>query len=191
MDSAQSLAPYDVKVRSSLMNNCVSTGNTDAAAEHSRASVAANPNDANAYNSAIQLSYQVADNALASGNKAAMKPSLQHVISIDQRLEAQKKRIDVSKPWEGVPLVLNSEAQYAVARAYYLLGDYARSKETIEPLLDGKMPLPTDPGLRLWYAACLEKEGKVNEANIQLQQAVGVPNPQQLYDGILILSPIQ
>jgi hypothetical protein len=93
------------------------------------------------------------------------------------KLEEQKAKINPNRTWHGSPLRLSPEAQYHIAQANYLLGNYEESltiyqtasPELFKEVADENTPQPILEQFA-WYAASLYKTGKTSEADNIAQQ---------------------
>jgi hypothetical protein len=67
------------------------------------------------------------------GDEGQTAQLAQKMADVGLKLKAQKAGINKDRPWNGKPLQLSTKAQYSIARANYLLGNYQESLTIFEP----------------------------------------------------------
>lgn len=162
---AGELSPYSIKLRTALANLCLGLNDPEGAVEQAYWSIRSNPNDIDAYEGALQLSFQLLDNHLQNQRKENAAFYANEIVELGQKLQAHRESIDPVKRaypyWAGKTLELSPAARFTLGKAHYLLGQYAAAREIVEQLL----PLVRDgsfaaPEAEAWYLAVLYRAGE-------------------------------
>ncbi|MGS0763259.1 O-antigen ligase family protein [Syntrophomonas curvata] len=194
---AEKLAPYDIKLRGSMVNSCILLQDYDGMVRQAHYLVEANPNDITSYETAIKVSLAAAELSRNSGQPEKEKDYLKEAVSQYNSLIEQSERADQNKItmgyWQGALLIPSSDSRLNTAKAHYLLGAYQPAREVLEPVMNGTAgPPPTDPGAGSWYAAILYKTGEEARA-LTIVEPIKQSNPDlfALYQNLITLQPLR
>jgi len=127
LEKAERLKPYDPKLRSSLTNTAIMLGNFDLMLQQAEGVLLPNPNDINSYEVLIKVLAAGLEYYQQEGDDKQAALLARKIIDVQHKLEEQKAKINKDKPWKGQTLNLSAEAQYNIAKADYLLGNYLES----------------------------------------------------------------
>lgn len=141
IEVAEKLSPYDIRIRNSLLNTCSKTGNIEGVVRQAEQSLKASPNDINAYNGLAKVLWMGTDNYLHAGKNKEAGSLAEKLVTVDEKITAQKKKTNPDKPWQGKPLALNIESRYDIARANYLTGNYKESILQLKPWSENLLAL--------------------------------------------------
>jgi tetratricopeptide (TPR) repeat protein len=134
IDKAGKLKPYDLKIRSSLLNTASLTGDFEIMRKQAGAVIKANPLDINAYEGSIKILAAGMD--LYEKNKEQEKASglAKEIVDVYQMYEAKKRMLNLKRGyWDGPRFNLGGEAVFAVGKAYFLQGEYGQAAKILEP----------------------------------------------------------
>jgi tetratricopeptide (TPR) repeat protein len=177
VEKAAGLKPYDPKVRSSLLNTANMLGEFSLTLQQAEGPILSNPNDINGYEALVKVLAAGLEYYQQEGDKEQTAQLAQKIVDAQLKLEEQKAKINPNRTWHGSPLRLSPEAQYHIAQANYLLGNYEESltiyqtasPELFKEVADENTPQPVLKQFA-WYAASLYKTGKTSEADNIAQQ---------------------
>lgn len=199
IEKAEELKPYNPRIRSSLLNTANILGDFSLMLRQAEGAVQANPLDINAYEALFKVLAAGLEYYYKAGDNEQTTQLAQKIVNTGLKLEEKKAQINSNRPWNGAPLNLSSEAQYSIAQAHYLLGDYAESKaifKTASPDIfkevgNENIPQP-EIELFAWYAASLYKTGNINEAdNIAQQLRTLDIQAYSMYEKLINQEPLQ
>lgn len=158
IENAIKNAPYDITVRSSLLNTYTRLGDIEGSIAQCEAILEATPYDANAYDVLIKVLWSGCDAYIDRDQKDQAHTLATKIIQTEQRLIKQQKKIDPAKMtyWNGPSLQLNSESHFCLAQANYVLGKFSVAQKILEPMA-------SEPQCAAWYAATLHQLGKTSE----------------------------
>ena len=167
---AEHLKPYDTRVRNLLSNTANMLGDFSLMLKQAEGALLPNPNDINSYEILIKVLAAGLDYYQREGNNDQTAILASKIAGVKLKLEEQKAKINKDKPWRGQPLKLSAEAQYNIAKADYLLGNYQESLAIIEPYTTNLLNLEfadTDfSNMSLenenWVLSTVNDEGAVN-----------------------------
>ncbi len=192
--STEKLSPYDIKVRSAMINSCLLIKDFPTAIQQANYLVTANPNDVNAYSAVINLTMAAAEQSLNKNDQRSAIDYLENAIQYAEKMDSQKAKIDPRKTqepyWKGAPLTLNSETQLSLGKAYFLLGNYTRSQELLLPLINAQL----NPALQhqAWCLAAIQKNGAPAEYQPMIQQIqASDPQAAALFNNLIRLAPLK
>ena len=174
---ASKLKPYDSKVRSSLLNTANMLGDFSLTLQQAEGTILSNPYDINGYEALVKVLAAGMKYYYQENDEGQTAQLAQKVVNVGFKLEEQKAKINPNRPWYYALLNLTSEAQYEIAQANYLLGNYEESltiyqtasPELFKEVADENTPQPILEQFA-WYAASLYKTGKTSEADNIAQQ---------------------
>jgi len=177
VEKAAGLKPYDPKVRSSLLNTANMLGEFSLTLQQAEGPILSNPNDINGYEALVKVLAAGLNYYHQEGNKEQTALLARKMIEVQLKLEEQKAKINQDRPWNGQPLTLSAEAQYNIAQAHYLLGNYVESlaifrtagPDLFKEAANENTPQPVIEQYA-WYAASLYKAGETIEAGNIAQQ---------------------
>ncbi|MGI5911220.1 MAG: O-antigen ligase family protein [Syntrophomonadaceae bacterium] len=181
ISQAEKYAPYDIKVRNSLINTCTRLGDIEQGIAQSEAVIAITPNDGNAYNVLIKILWAGCDSYTKAGQESKAGELARKVLEVEKRLHTQIKKINPDKTmfWNGPALQLDPESQLCIARVNYLLSNFELTRQILEPLI-------ADPNAIVWYTAALYKMGRSAEAEqYELWLQTNSPQHYQQYQELL------
>ncbi len=189
---AGELAPYDIKLRGSLLNTCIILQDYDIMVHQADYLLQANPNDIHGYETAIRVSLAAAEYYRIQGQSDKETQYMQEVVKVYTKLQKQLNKIGSPIYWEGASLFLAPEHLLNVAKAYYLLGNYQQAGEVMEAINVSTGTPPTDPETLTWYGAILYKTGQESEA-ITIIEPIKQSNPDMytLYQNLITLQPLK
>jgi O-antigen ligase/tetratricopeptide (TPR) repeat protein len=171
MKTAEKLKPFDEEARNAMFNTSIMIQDIPGAIQQAQLQIEMNPLYADAYSAVIRLDVIAAETSLnQKDNKAAVK-YLQTAIRCEAKMESQKSKIDPQKMqvpfWSGKPFVLSQDAQFNLGEAYYLMGDYLRAQQVLQPLIDVQMDAAFP--VKAWYFAALNKNGASVETQAEIK----------------------
>jgi len=199
MEKAENLKPHDIQIRSSLLSTANRLGDFTLMHQQAEGALLTNLNDINSYEVLVQVLaaglyyYQQAGDEQQTGLLA------NELKEVPLKLAEQQAKINPDRPWNGEPLKLTSEAQYSIAQANYLLGNYAESLtifQTASPDLfkeaaNENIPQPVLEEFA-WYAASLHKTGATIEAENIAQQLKSLDTQAySTYEKLIKQEPLQ
>ncbi|HZK43155.1 MAG TPA: O-antigen ligase family protein [Syntrophomonadaceae bacterium] len=133
IERAEKLKGYDPKVRSSLLNTARMLGDLQVLLRQADGAVLSNPNDINAYESLVQVLWAGLEHYKQAGDEEQTTVFADRLTAINDQIETQKAKRNLNRPyWNGKPLNLSSEALVNIAKANYIVGDYAKSLPIFE-----------------------------------------------------------
>jgi tetratricopeptide (TPR) repeat protein len=170
MNTAEKLKPFDEETRNAMYKTCIIIQDIPGALQQAQLQIEMNPLYADAYSAVIRIGVIAAEKSLnQKDNKAAVK-YLQTAIRCEAKMESQKNKINPQKMqapfWSGKPFVLSQDAQFNLGEAYYLMGDYSRAQQVLQPLIvqmDAAFPV------KAWYFAALNKNGASAETQAEIK----------------------
>lgn len=173
----EKLAPYDIKVRGSVINTAMMLQDFDIAVHNVNFLTEANPLDANAYDNVVMLSIMAADNSLQKGDTPKAKTYLENSLNTVAKMAEQREKLNpgrlVAPYWQNRPLEFSSRSFFGLGKASYLLGKYPEAEGYFKKAIDnpGDLAAEINP-VKAWYLASQYKNGKQAEADLQLQQGL-------------------
>lgn len=166
--TAEKLSPYDIRVRSSLLNTCGKISYIDGMVRQARGLVESNPNDMNAYSNLARILWEGAEHYLNAKDYDKVRDYSAQILSLPGLIEQQQAKINPERPyWRGAKLSITPELKLITAKAYYLQGEYAAAEEILVSLSSSG-----DEEVRAWYAAVLYGMGEKGKS---LQLAASLP----------------
>lgn len=141
VEKAAGLKPYDPKVRSSLLNTANMLGEFSLTLQQAEGPILSNPNDINGYEALVKVLAAGLEYYQQEGDKEQTDQLAQKIVDAQLKLEEQKAKINPNRTWHGSPLRLSPEAQYHIAQANYLLGNYQESLAILEPYTNNLLKL--------------------------------------------------
>lgn len=126
IEKAEELKPYNPRIRSSLLNTANILGDFSLMLRQAEGVLLPNPYDINSYEVFIKVLAAGLNYYHQEGNKEQTALLARKMIEVQLKLEEQKAKINQDRPWNGQPLTLSAEAQYNIAKADYLLGNYQK-----------------------------------------------------------------
>lgn len=133
MAKAEQLKPYNTQVRNSLSNTAIILGDFPLMLQQAEGVLLPNPYDINSYEVLAKVLAVGMEYYLNEGNDEQIALLASKMMELQNKLEKQQAKINKDKPWKGNPLKLSAEAQYYIAKANYLLGNYQDSLAILEP----------------------------------------------------------
>lgn len=176
--TAEKLSPYDIRVRSSLLNTCGKIGYIDGMVRQARGSVNTNPNDINAYSLLAEALWKGAEHCLNTGEYDKVRDYSAQILSLPGLIEQQQARINLERPyWRGAKLSITPELKLITAKACYLQGEYAAAEEILEPFATNLLALEfedthfekTEFENQNWKVSVVEDEGALNGKCVEIE----------------------
>jgi hypothetical protein len=199
MKKAEYLKPYDTRIRSSLLSTANRLGDFTLMHQQAEGALLTNPNDINSYEVLVQVLAAGLDYYQQAGDEPQTGLLANELKEVPLKLAEQQAKINPDRLWYGAPLRLTSEAQYSIAQANYLLGNYAESLtifQTASPDLfkeaaNENIPQPVLEEFA-WYAASLHKTGATIEAENIAQQLKSLDTQAySTYEKLIKQEPLQ
>ncbi|NMA23913.1 MAG: hypothetical protein GX938_10465 [Spirochaetales bacterium] len=101
--------------------------------QQAEGSLLPNPNDINSYEVLVKVLAAGLEYYQQEGDEEQTAQLARKMADVQLKLEEQKAGINKDRRWNGKPLQLNLEAEYNIARAHYLLGNYQEGLAIFKP----------------------------------------------------------
>ncbi|HHW62089.1 MAG TPA: hypothetical protein GX404_09320 [Syntrophomonadaceae bacterium] len=133
VQQGEKIAPYDTKVRNSLLNTCAKIGDVEGMIRQAEGALQANPYQKAGYTNLINtlskaMEYYQENKQIDQARECAVR-----LLKVEEQIEQQNQRM---QPGKGEPLALSGADLSKIARAAYLMGDYSRAVKTLAPYTD-------------------------------------------------------
>ncbi len=186
MERAEKLKPNDTKVRNSLLVNLAMMGEIDRSIEQTDWAIKTNPNDINAYAAKGKLLWDVTKHYLDKKDYDNAANYARQTATVETQINKHRQKVREDSPlWQGAKLDLTPELSLNIAQARYLLGQYQKSMEKLEPLINSGTPISE---AYAWYAADFYRLGQKDKA----QQVINTsPQRTQTYTAIIKQGPLK
>jgi len=126
VEKATELKPYNTKIRNSLLNTTNMLGDLSQVLQQAEGAMLSSPLDVNGYETLIKLLAAGLEYYQQEGDDEQAALIASKMLDVHLNLEKRRAQINNNRPWNGPPLILSHEAQYNIAKADYLLGNYQK-----------------------------------------------------------------
>lgn len=127
IEKAEKLKPFNPQIRSSLLNTANMLGEFPLTLQQAQGAILSNPNDINGYEALVKVLAAGMEHYYLEGNDEQVSQLAKELTDVGLKLEEQKAKINKNRPWKGQTLNFSAEAQFNIAKAGYLLGNYQES----------------------------------------------------------------